>query len=168
MPLLASWVDHLFAKLSVRWGAAFMRQWPDTDPDLVKADWAEVLDGVTGASLSYALRYLPAAPCNAVQFRELCRRAPEAAAPALAAPEVKADPERVRSVLAGLARPAGAVSAAQQCADNILRIVRGRGSMSFAQRSQLVAMAHRLTAAQKAEASAYVPEFRDGQMEEFA
>gem|GEM_PF-3734584 len=40
--------------------------------------------------------------------------------------------------------------------------------MSFAQRSQLVAMAHRLTAAQKAEASAYVPEFRDGQTEEFA
>ena len=58
MPLPELWVDHLFAKLSVRWGAAFMRQWPDTDPALVKADWSEVLDGCGGDSIAYALRYL--------------------------------------------------------------------------------------------------------------
>ena len=48
MALPSSWVDHLFARLTVRYGAAFLRQWPDTDLAVVKADWADVLDGVRG------------------------------------------------------------------------------------------------------------------------
>ena len=48
MALPSSCVDHLFARLTVRYGAAFLRQWPDTDLAVVKADWADVLDGVRG------------------------------------------------------------------------------------------------------------------------
>lgn len=98
MSLPASWVDHLFAKLSVRYGAAFLRQWPDTDPATIKADWADVLSGFDGASLAYALRYLPVTPPNALQFRDICRRAPDTT-PALPAPELKPQPERVKALL---------------------------------------------------------------------
>ena len=62
MPAPASWIDHLFGRLSVRYGDAFRRQWPDADIDAVKADWANVLDGVAGDSIGYALRYLPETP----------------------------------------------------------------------------------------------------------
>ena len=140
MPLPASWVDHLIAKLSVRYGAAFMRQWPDTDPALVKADWAEVLDGVRGDSISYALRFLPVNPPNAIQFRDVCRRAPADASTALPAPYVKADPSRVAAIM-GRLRRADAEPAGDRCARNILRIVAERGGrISLAQRDQLAAM----------------------------
>lgn len=69
-------LDSLFAKLTVRWGGAFLRQWPDTDIEFVKADWAEVLEGFKREDLLYALKYLPILPLNALQFREICRRAP--------------------------------------------------------------------------------------------
>jgi hypothetical protein len=67
MPLQASWVDNLFARLTVRYGAAFLRQWPDADLAVVKADWADVLDGCRGESIGYALRYLPNTPPNALR-----------------------------------------------------------------------------------------------------
>lgn len=144
MPLPALWVDHLFAKLSVRYGAAFMRQWPDTDPALVKADWAEVLDGTRGESISYALSYLPSTPPNALQFRNLCRSSPREDLVAIEPPTAKPDPARVKAILAGCkaqARPADA----EQCARNILRIVADRGGrMSVAQRAQIQAMKSQL------------------------
>lgn len=77
--LPASWVDELFARLSVRYGAAFMRQWPDTDPALVKADWAEVLGGFQNRSdaIRHGLGKLdPDRPPNALQFRALCNSGP--------------------------------------------------------------------------------------------
>lgn len=98
MSLPASWVDHLFAKLSVRYGAAFLRQWPDADAAIVKADWAEVLAGFDGKAIGYALRYLPLTPPNALQFRDICRRAPDDT-PALPAPAMDPQPERVRALL---------------------------------------------------------------------
>mgnify|MGYP002144839642 CR=1 FL=1 len=96
MPLPSAWLDHLFGRLSVRYGAAFTRQWPDVEIAAVKADWGDVLDGTSGDAISYALRYLPATPCNAMQFRDLCRRAPVATQPALTDGSAKADPARVR------------------------------------------------------------------------
>lgn len=168
MPMPASWVDHLFAKLGVRWGAAFLRQWPDTDPMLVKADWAEVLDGIRGESLSYALRYLPATPCNAVQFRDLCRKAPPANVPALPAPQASADPQRLQAIMAKLAKPEhGSATPAQVCAENILRVCRVRGTMSPPQRDQLRAMSRLLTAAQREEASRWLQERNEAIEEAF-
>lgn len=100
MPLPARWVDHLFAKLTVRYGSAFQRQWPDADIEFVKADWADVLDGTSAESIAYALQYLPTerAP-NAMQFRDLCRRAP-ARTPALPPPDVRADDRVVAAAVA--------------------------------------------------------------------
>ena len=141
MPLHAHWVDHLFGRLSVRYGAAFLRQWPDVDASLVKADWADVLDGVRADSISYALRFLPEKPPNAIQFRDICRRAPAAAAPALPAPDVKSDPERVRSIMARLGSgPDAGISLAEHCARNIAAIAQTRGRLSAAQRAQLQSM----------------------------
>lgn len=160
MPLPISWVDHLFAKLAIRYGDAFPRQWRDSDPALVKADWAEVLDGTSGGSMSYALRYLPNTPPNAMQFRALCRAAPRPDVPALAAPDVRADPDRVRAIVARLKAPSGSegLAPAEKCARNILRIVSGNGGrVSFAQRHQLEAMAHLLQPETRALAARYVP-----------
>lgn len=146
MAMQSSWVEHLFGKLTVRWGSAFMRQWPDVDPSLVKADWAEVLDGTRSEALHYALRYLPALPCNAIQFRDLCRRAPREDAPALPAPRPPADPERAREILARFQEQCRfngdkGQTLAETCVENILRCVAERGGvMSIPQRQQMRAM----------------------------
>lgn len=125
MALPASWVDHLFAKLAVRYGAAFMRQWPDTDPVLVKADWAEVLDGTKGESITYALANLPDKPPHVLAFRDLCRRAPSPAA--LPAPVEPADPQRVKAALERMQSPVvKRASLAQECIDGIAKRVDSR------------------------------------------
>lgn len=95
-----SWVDHLFGRLTVRYGAAFLRQWPETDLDLVKADWRTVLARLSGEAIAYGLENLPAdrAP-NAMQFRALCNARPAADQLALPAPVQPADPSRLRSML---------------------------------------------------------------------
>lgn len=153
MPLPEPWVDRLFARLCVRWGAAFLRQWPDTDIDAVKADWAEVLDGFSSDSIAYALRYLPTVPCNALAFRDLCRRAPREQQQAITDDRPPADPERVRSIIASMrSRPDDGCTPAQRCADNIIAIARVRGMLSPPQIAQLRAMAHMLRADQLEEA----------------
>jgi len=100
MPFPSVWVDRLFAKLRVRYGAAFERQYGDVDPALVKADWAEVLDGfekIDGA-IAYGLKYLPTdKPPTALQFRNICRACPAPEVPRLEAPQ--ASPERAREAL---------------------------------------------------------------------
>jgi len=98
----ASRVDQLFAKLSVRYGDAFLRQWSGADPEIVKADWAEVLDGFSDSAIHYALRYLPTQPPNANAFREICRRAPEHEQARIAGPTVRPDPARVRQLIASV------------------------------------------------------------------
>jgi hypothetical protein len=141
MPLHASWADHLFAKLSVRYGAAFMRQWPDADPVLVKADWCDVLDGFERhpEAFTYALANLPDKPLNAIQFRALARCAPTPAVPAL--PEPAADPDRVQAAVDRMTTTKATLQAksfAQQCIDNIERIVANRaGAISSAQKAMV-------------------------------
>ncbi len=73
MPLPNGWVDTLFARLSLRYGVAFLRQYGDADPAAVKADWAAALDGLSGDAIKGGLERLPAdKPPNALQFRRLC------------------------------------------------------------------------------------------------
>lgn len=144
MPIPSSWVDHVFAKLSIRYGAAFARQWPDADPALVKADWAEVLYGTGRDSLAYALRNLPAQPLNAMQFRDLCRRAPLPVRAALPGPASRPDPARVQAMLAQLHAAVAAaecLSQPERCVRNIARSVEQQGFASLAQRHQLRALA---------------------------
>lgn len=110
MSLPDAWVNQLFAKLTVRYGAAFMRQYAGLDPDEVKADWADVL-GIFAQSkdaLRYGLEHIPAdKPPNALQFRDLCRRPTEHATSTLRLPMPKADPALARAVRAAW-KPVGA------------------------------------------------------------
>jgi hypothetical protein len=145
MPLPISWVDALFGRLSLRYGNAFLRQWPDGAVDAVKADWADVLDGITGEAIGYALRYLPESPPNAIKFRDQCRRMPAPELPALPAPDIKADPQRVQAALAGIKRDMSGDTPAQRCADWIMFLVGDRGRFSAAQKFQIRAMWHLLT-----------------------
>lgn len=162
MPLPASWVDALFGRLTVRWGAAFSRQYGDADPGAVKADWADVLGGLSGDAIAYALRYLPAEPCTATRFRDIARLMPPPTLPALT-DDTRADPARVQSALATLQRPANtAMSPAQECAARLLSRAAPSGRMGAPQRHMLAAMAHAglLTDDQRVAAAAYVKGLR--------
>lgn len=141
MALPSSWVDALFGKLMLRYGAAFLRQYGDLDPAMVKSDWADVLDGFDGAAIGYALRYLPAEkPPNALQFRDVARKSP--------APEVKAlpmppaDPERVAAALEKLtaAKPAQSrMTPAQECAAGLRKRLAEGMKLTESQRHVLAA-----------------------------
>ena len=133
MSLPESWVSELFSRLFVRYGAAFMRQWPDLDADAVKADWAQVLRGFEGRHIQHALDHLPDSPPNAMQFRALCLGAPEKQMPRLAGP--KPQRERVADMLA---RMRAALS------------TEGKGPAFAARRLREIAKQRPLTQAQKA------------------
>jgi len=71
--LPSAWVEELFARLTLRYGAAFLRQWPDADIAVVKADWARVLGGLSPIAIRAGLDNLPdKPPLLAGQFRRLC------------------------------------------------------------------------------------------------
>ncbi len=75
MPLPDSWVDALFSRLQVRYGAAWVRMWEGVDPIAVKADWAAELAGFSGNpdALKHALEHLPVdRPPTVLQFKALC------------------------------------------------------------------------------------------------
>ena len=91
MPFPSNWLDSLFARLSVRYGAAWMRQWDGVDIAAVKADWAEELSGFEQRpeAIRHAIQHLPIdRPPTVGQFVALCRSAPVMAPPALPAPKL--------------------------------------------------------------------------------
>ena len=136
MSLPSAWVDALFAKLTLRYGAAFLAQWPDADPAALKTDWADVMAGFAEHphAIRYALENLPEKPMNAVAFRLLARRAPAKEVPQLAAPP--ADPARVAKAIetARVEATRDTRSHAQMAIDGIIRRVESNG-WSVAQRS---------------------------------
>lgn len=142
MPLPASLVERLFEKLAIRYGAAFMQQWRGADPAHVKADWAEVLEGFDGPTIGYALRYLPSAPINAGQFRDICRRAPTPdPSPRLPRPDERPDPQRVAELMARIsAPPDDTLSHAERVAARLREIrARNGGRLSGPQAAMLAA-----------------------------
>ena len=91
MPFPAGWVDSIFARVSVRYGAAWMRQWDGVDMDAVKADWADELAGFekNPDAIRHAIRCLPIdRPPTVGQFVALCRSSPVMAPLALPAPKL--------------------------------------------------------------------------------
>jgi hypothetical protein len=131
MQLPAPWVDALFARLTIRYGSAFLRQWPDADPALVKADWADVLGFLTNhpEAIKHALDTLPAdKPPTVGQFKAAALAtladARQPVGPALPAP--KADPAAVAAAIAAAQPQAPGKSLAQQCIENIERAAEGR------------------------------------------
>lgn len=92
MSLPANWVDRIFSKLTLTYGAAFMRTYEGLPLDEVKANWADELSGFQQcpSAIGYGLEHLPTGkPPNVLEFREICRREP---ARTLALPAPKAKP----------------------------------------------------------------------------
>lgn len=147
MNLPSSWVDALFAKLTLRYGVTFTRQWADLDIDAVKAEWAQVLGGFSfrPEAIAYALENLPLdRPPNPMQFRALCNAGlRDEAARALPAPHTPADPERVKELVSrvGSAVEQSDLSPAEYCAQRIRAIAKERGGMSIAQKEMIEACA---------------------------
>jgi hypothetical protein len=144
MALNSSWVEAILARLTVRYGASFMRQYADLDAQLVKDDWADVLDGARPELIRYAFDNLPAdKPVNAMQFRNLVRNGPAPEVPQL--PPAPADPQRVAEAVAQIAvmatekAPRAAVSPAQQCIDSIERVVGKRDGIISSEQKHMVA-----------------------------
>lgn len=72
MPLHLRYVDEIHARLAVRYGTAWSAKWQGLDQDAIRADWAEVLDGMQPASIRKALESLPPEfPPTATAFRAL-------------------------------------------------------------------------------------------------
>ena len=96
-------VDQIHSRLLVRYGVKWTRMWDGIDPEIVKADWAEVLGQLRPEELRRGLESLaPDSPPNAPQFRILCQRhSPEMYRPP-ALPDVPADPARVAAIISGL------------------------------------------------------------------
>jgi hypothetical protein len=95
-------VDRLFERLSATYGAAWTRQWADVPVNDVKSAWGHELSGFGNhlEALAWALENLPERCPNVIEFKNLCRRAPEKELPKL--PEPKANPERLKAELAKL------------------------------------------------------------------
>ena len=94
--LKMAWVDRIFERLAIRYGERFLNRWRGIDLDMVKHDWATVLEGFEHwpTALSYALDNLDdEKPPTATQFRSIAQKAPKPATISLPAP--KADPDRV-------------------------------------------------------------------------
>lgn len=91
MSIPSAWIDRIFEKLTLVYGAEFLSRWKGIPLDEVKADWARELDGLENRpeAIKHALEHLPTDKAPTVlQFRELTRRAPDKGLPALPAPEV--------------------------------------------------------------------------------
>lgn len=102
-PLPMPWVERLFAKFLVRYGAAWSRLWEGIPMEAVKADWAEELAGFQRRpeAIAYGLEYLPHdKPPTVQQFRALCNRKSEPAPKAIRGP--LASPDVVAKVRSGL------------------------------------------------------------------
>lgn len=101
MSLPEPWVDRIFDKLAVTYGAAWLRMWEGVETKAVKANWGQELSGFQQqpSAIAYGLENLPLdRPPTVLQFRELCRRSPPAPAPRLESPAP--NPERVAEALA--------------------------------------------------------------------
>lgn len=91
MSLPASWVDRIFAKLTLIHGQRFLGLYAGLDLAAVKAVWGKELAAYERRpdAIAWALDNLPADQVPTVlAFRELCRAAPQAPLQSLPAPKV--------------------------------------------------------------------------------
>lgn len=103
----AGWVDRIFAKLSVTYGRDFVSRWEGIEVADIKEDWRHELSGFERfpKSIAHALENLPDKPPTVLEFRTLCRRAPDDAIPRLEAPAanrelMQAELAKAREILA--------------------------------------------------------------------
>lgn len=103
MSLPDSWVDRIFTRLTMVFGRDFLSRYEGLDVAAVKAEWAEDLAGFQQApnAIKFALGSLPSdKPPTSLQFRDLCRRAPQYLPKAL--PEPPPDPAIVAAALSAI------------------------------------------------------------------
>lgn len=108
-PLPTHWIDRLFTKLMLTYGAPFMARYDGLDLAMVKAEWAEGLAGYQahdGLAIKLALGMLPDRAPNLIEFRALCRAAPTPTTKALQGPVDKPNPEMLAMVAKGLEKAA--------------------------------------------------------------
>jgi hypothetical protein len=105
--IVNKYIEALFLRLEVVYGAAFNRQWRDEIIPAVKANWVETLGTILQKPemLDYAFSNLPVdrPPRNAMEFREIALRMPEPTR--LALPPPKADKSKVDAAIASMRRP---------------------------------------------------------------
>lgn len=110
-PNMATFITFLFNRLHTTYGAAWKRQFEGIPESDVKSNWGYELAWTFGRPdvIRYALDNLPEKPMNAIEFRNLCRKAP-AAKPDAESEDIRqpAHPSVIKKVLTGLA-PAAAV-----------------------------------------------------------
>lgn len=90
-------LEKLFSTMWATYGAAWVRSQGDAPMADIKAVWAEHLSGFTLGDIKYALSHLPSKCPNVLEFRDLCRAAPQKQLPKLDAP--RADPSKVAEVV---------------------------------------------------------------------
>jgi hypothetical protein len=97
-------VDRLFTRLAATYGSAWDRSMGQAPIGDVKSAWAYELQGFARNldALAWGLENLPEKCPNVIEFRNLCRKAPEPELPKL--PEPPANPERLKAELAKLGK----------------------------------------------------------------
>lgn len=99
-PIPLHWVESLFSRMAIRYGAVWLNHWQGIDLDAVKLDWATELAGLSNEALKYGVVNLPLdKPPTLGQFKALCLRSPVGVQRMLT-DDVKADPERARALAA--------------------------------------------------------------------
>ena len=126
MSLPSSWTDRIFAKLTVTYGQRFLGLYAGVDLQAVKDDWGHELRGYAQSAdaIKHALSILPAEkPPNVLEFRQLCRSAPQYVQPQLPGPRTPPPPNMVKAVSAAIAEKVGDMK--QWARD--LKALEGRG-----------------------------------------
>ena len=102
MSLQLKAVDRIFERLGATYGRDFTGRWDGMDQNTIKSSWAHELAGFSNSltSIGWALENLPERAPNVIEFRAICRRAPEQVTPRLESPKV--DPAIVKMVADGL------------------------------------------------------------------
>lgn len=104
MSLSPSTIELIFAKLSLAYGHRFLSIWDGTPLDVLKADWAQQLEGMREDRILWALQNLPERAPDAPTFRALCMRMPELREPMFRAlrEDKRPIPPAIRKELAAL------------------------------------------------------------------
>ena len=118
-------VERLFERLIATYGNEFASNWATSNIANVKSAWAYELAGHANnlGAIAYALENLPERAPNLIQFRNICRLAPQKDVPRLETP--KADPAIVAMIAAKLSAPS-VKAPPKQWAINIMDNPKGR------------------------------------------
>lgn len=136
-----AWVRKIFATMRATYGAAFDRQWQcpaGTDPAEHAAEmighWARELRGYQQSpqAIAYALDHLPANPPNLIEFKTLCRGAPQYTQKQLEGPKVT--PEKMLEAVAAIAKPEPTHDS-KKWAKDLQAIEQRGGKLTLAQRA---------------------------------